>query len=272
MKIYFFIICLMFLFPFHNLGQTTLTTLPIKQIEGRFTSFHVDELGNLFVITTNGQLKKYNNSLDSLGVFNELRRYGAVHSISAGNPLRTTMYFKGYKIILVLDRLMQIINKVDLRKNQLLQVNAVCQSYDNQIWIFDEQDNKIKKINLDGSILFESSDLRLVFSEAIQPSVIFECNGMLYLYDFIRGLYGFDYYGSFKSKVALLGWKDIHVVGNTIVGLKEGSLMAYGLNPPAIKEFILPEKLVKYKQIHVDSDKGFGLTDKGIDVFKLNYK
>lgn len=272
MKIYSFIILLIFGFPFHNSGQSTLTTFPIKKIEGLFTSFHVDELGNLFAITNSGQLKKYNTSLDSLGVFNELRRYGAVHSISAGNPLRTTLYFKGYKIILVIDRLMQIINKVDLRKNQLLQVNAVSQSYDNRIWIFDEQDNKIKKIDLEGSILFESSDLRLVFSEAIQPSIIFESNGMLYLYDSKRGLYGFDYYGAFKSKVALLGWQDIHVVGNMIVGLKEGKLMAYGFTPPDIKEFILPENLSKYKQLHFDYDKGFGLTDTGIDVFKLNYK
>ncbi len=272
MKIYFFSLLLMFVMPFQNLGQTVLTASPIKKIDGHFTSFHVDELGNLFAITTAGQLKKYNNSLDSLGIFNELRRYGAVHSISAGNPLRTTIYFKGYKIILVLDRLMQIINKVDLRKNQLLQVNAVSQSYDNNIWIFDEQDNKLKKINLDGVILFESSDMRLVFSEAIQPSVIFECNGMLYLYDFNRGLYGFDYYGAFKNKVALLGWQDIHVVGNTIVGLKDGKLMAYGLTPPDIKEFILPENFIKYKQFHVDSNKGFGLTDNGIDVFKLNFK
>ena len=145
MKIYFFIILLMFGLPFHNAGQTVLTSVPIKKIDGHFTSFHVDELGNLFAVTTTGQLKKYNTSLDSLGIFNELRRFGSVHSISTGNPLRTTLYFKGYKIILVLDRLMQIINKVDLRKNQLVQVNAVSQSYDNLIWIFDEQDNKIKK-------------------------------------------------------------------------------------------------------------------------------
>jgi hypothetical protein len=272
MKIYNFIILLIFGLPLHHAGQTTIATFPIKKIDGVFSSFHVDELGNLFAITTTGQIKKYNTSIDSLGIFNELRRYGAVHSISTGNPLRTTLYFKGYKTILVIDRLMQIINKVDLRKNQLLQVNAVSQSYDNRIWIFDEQDYKIKKLDLDGSILFESSDMRLVFSEAIQPSVIFECNGMLYLYDLKRGLYGFDYYGAFKSKVALLGWLDIHVVGNMIVGLKEGKLMAYGFTPPVIKEFILPENLSNYKQLHFDYDKGFGLTDTGIDVFKLNYK
>jgi hypothetical protein len=48
--------------------------------------------------------------------------------------------------------------------------------------------------------------------------------------------------------------------------------MAYGFTPPVIKEFILPENLSNYKQLHFDYDKGFGLTDTGIDVFKLNYK
>lgn len=272
MKIHFLIILMVLAMPFRNSGQSTLGVSAIKKIDGLFLSFHVDELGNLFGITTNGQLKKYNTSLDSLGVFNELRRYGNIHSISSGNPLRTTLYFKGYKTILVLDRLMQVINKIDLRKNQLLQVAVIAQSYDNRVWVFDEQENKIKKLELDGSILFESSDLRLVFSEAIQPSDIFECNGMLYLYDFKRGLYGFDFYGAFKSKVALLGWKDIQVVGNSIVGLKDGKLMAYWFNPPALKEFILPEGFSKYKQLYFGADKAFGLTDTGIEAFKLIYK
>jgi hypothetical protein len=271
MKIYLFFFLLIFGIPFKNIGQTTLQASPLKKIEGNFSSFHVDGLGNLFAITANGQLKKYNALLDSVGVFNELRRYGNIHSISGGNALRTLLYFKGYRTILVLDRLMHVVNKIDLRKGQVFQVQAVAQSYDNRIWIFDEQDNKIKKLELDGNVIFESSDLRLVFSEAIQPSVVFEFNGLLYLYDSKKGLFGFDFYGAFKSKVAILGWNDIQVVGDKIVGLKDNKMMLYGLNPPDIKEFILPQELSRFKKLHFGLDKGFGLADEGIETFKLNY-
>lgn len=269
---HFYIISLLLTISFKNYAQSPIETTLIKKIDGQFSAVFLDALGNLFAITANGQLKKYNPSLDSLGVFNELKRYGNIHSISAQNPLRTILYFKGYKNIIVLDRLMQIINKIDLRKKQLFQVQAVAQSYDNRIWIFDEQDYKIKKLDLDGSILFETSDLRLVLGETMQPSSIFEANGLLYLYDIDKGLYSFDYYGAFKTKVALLGWHDIQEMGNSILGIKEGKLMVYLLNPPSVKEFLLPELFKRYEQFHFSSTIGVGLTATGIEAFKLNYK
>ena len=143
-----------------------------KTISGDFSYVMPDELGNIFALTTSGQLKKYNNNLDSMGVFNNVRRYGKLYSISLENPLRTTLYFKDYKTVLVLDRLMQVVNKIDLRKAGIFQVKAVAQSYDNLLWVFDEQDSKLKKINEDGQLVFTTADLRLVFSEADIPKNI----------------------------------------------------------------------------------------------------
>ncbi len=68
-----------------NLNDLSLS----KTIQGDFEYFMPDELGNIFGLTKSGQLKKYNNNLDSMGVFNEVRRYGKLYSISADNPLRT---------------------------------------------------------------------------------------------------------------------------------------------------------------------------------------
>ena len=130
MRILFLIILINFfsnLVVAQNLNNLSLS----KTIQGDFEYFMPDELGNLFGLTKSGQLKKYNVSLDSMGVFNEVRRYGKLYSISADNPLRTVLYFKDYRTILVLDRLMQVVNKIDLRKAGIFQVKAVAQSYDN---------------------------------------------------------------------------------------------------------------------------------------------
>lgn len=114
-----------------------------KTINGEFDYFMPDELGNVFGLTKSGQLKKYNNNLDSMGVFNDVRRFGKLFSISADNPLRTVLYFKEYRTILVLDRLMQVVNKIDLRKAGIFQVKAVAQSYDNLFWVYDEQESTL---------------------------------------------------------------------------------------------------------------------------------
>jgi hypothetical protein len=212
-------------------AQEQQSVLKTKEITGLFSYFMPDEIGNLFALTTSGQLKKYNGNLDSMGCFNDVRRYGKLHSISASNPLRSLLFFKDYRIILVLDRMMQVVNKIDLRMAQIFQVQAIAQSYDNMIWVFDEQESKIKKINDEGKVLFESADLRLIFSESIIPSLIFDLGGYLYLYDEKNGLFIFDYYGALKNRIVLLG------------GIKDKQLLIYTPNSIDIKSISMPKEI-----------------------------
>ncbi len=241
-----------------------------KTISGDFSYFMPDELGNIFALTTSGQLKKYNNNLDSMGVFNDVRRYGKLYSISLENPLRATLYFKDYKTVLVLDRLMQVVNKIDLRKAGIFQVKAVAQSYDNLLWVFDEQDSKLKKINEDGQLVFTTADLRLVFSQAILPGVLFDLAGFVYLYDEQKGLFVFDYYGALKNRIALLNWKEVHTVGKQIVGIKNGQLMIYTPGSIDTKAYELPKEFSDYHQIRFTAGACYVLSVKGIT--KLDWK
>jgi hypothetical protein len=212
-------------------------------IPGKFSYFKPDDLGNIFALTLNGQLKKYNAAHDSMGVFNDVRRYGRLHSISSGNALRTLLYFKEYRTLLILDRLMQVVNKIDLRKANAFQASLAALGYDNSIWIFDEQDSKVKKINEEGSLLFETADLRIVLGEAIAPNTLFDLGGLLYLYDPQKGLFIFDYYGGLKKKIALLDWKAVQPLGKNIAGIKNGKLMLYTPDMIDLKESELPENI-----------------------------
>lgn len=241
-----------------------------KTINGEFDYFMPDELGNVFALTKTGRLKKYNNNLDSMGVFNDVRRYGKLFSISADNPLRTVLYFKEYRTILVLDRLMQVVNKIDLRKTGIFQVKAVAQSYDNLFWVYDEQESKLKKINEEGKLVFSTADLRLIFSEPIVPSNIFDFGGYVYIYDEKNGLFIFDYYGALKNRIAFLDWKNIHPLGKQIVGIKANYLVTYTPGSIDTKEYLLPENLIGYDQIHFTASGCFVL--KNGSIYKYDWK
>jgi hypothetical protein len=241
-----------------------------KTIHGDFDYFMPDELGNVFALTKSGQLKKYNNNLDSMGVFNEVRRFGKLYSISADNPLRTVLYFKDYRTILVLDRLMQVVNKIDLRKAGIFQVKAVAQSYDNLFWIYDEQESKLKKINEEGKQVMATADLRLVFTEPIIASHLFDLGGFVYLYDAKNGLFIFDYYGALKNRIAFLDWKQVHPVGKQIVGIKNNTLVSYTLGKIDTKEFPLVEKLIDFEQIHFTANGCYLL--KAGSIYKYDWK
>lgn len=265
------VLIVMFSFFFVQLFAQELPHLSLtKEIKGDFAYFMPDELGNLFALTKNGQLKKYNTNLDSMGVFNEIRRYGKLYSISADNPLRTVLYFKDYKTILVLDRLMQVVNKIDLRKSGIFQVNAVTQSYDNLFWVYDEQDSKIKKIDEEGKLVFATADLRLVFSEPILPSTIFDVGGYLYIYDEKNGLFIFDYYGALKNRIAFLNWKGVHPVGKQIVGIKNNFLVTYTPGTIDTKEFLLLDEFKENEQLYFTSTGCYML--KGGAILKYTWR
>jgi hypothetical protein len=249
-----------------ELNALTLT----KTIKGDFEYFMPDELGNFFALTKSGQLKKYNNNLDSMGVFNEVRRYGKLYSISADNPLRTVLYFKDYRTILVLDRLMQVVNKIDLRKVGIFQVSAIAQSYDNLFWIFDEQESKLKKIDEEGRQVFATADLRLVFSEPIIPRKLFDVGGFVYVYDDKNGLFIFDYYGALKNRIAFINWKQVHPVGKQIVGIKDNALISYTPGNIDTKSYPLVQQLMNYDQIHFTAN-GCYVLQAG-SILKYNWK
>ena len=270
MKILVFIATMLGCLINTGIAQQRIVADHPKTIKGDFSYSMPDQLGNVFALSSSGQLKKYNANLDSMGVFNEVRRYGKLYSISADNSLRSLLYFKEYRIILVLDRLMQVVNKIDIRKANIFQAQAIAQGYDNTIWVFDEQESRLKKLDESGKLLFESADLRLVFNETLTPSTIFDAAGFVYLYDAAKGLYIFDYYGALKNRIALLGWTSVQALGKKIIGFKNGKMMVYTPGDIDIKEMHLPTSISMAAQIRFTSNAIYLLDSTGISQYEWN--
>jgi hypothetical protein len=210
----------------------------IGEVKGEFVYIKPDILGNLFAFTATGQLKKFNSSLDSTGVFNEVKRYGALHQISSDNPLRTLLYFKTFRIILILDRFMQVINKIDLRNAAVFQVNSVAQSYDNKVWLFDEQDARLKKLNELGKLEIETGDIRLLAGINPSPEVIFEIDKYVCMYDSQHGLVLFDQLGGYRNTIPLTGWSNVHGIGDYVLGMKDKKLVGYNFKNKQSSELL----------------------------------
>ena len=204
--------------PLFANADTTLHLTPSTFIPGVYKDFFTDNFNNIFLVTNNNQVKKINDKGDSIAVFNDVRRYGNLYTLDVSNPLKILVYYKDFATILILDRFLNIQNTIDLRQSNILQATAVAHSYDNNYWVFDQLDNKIKKIDDNGNMLLETADFRLLFSESVQPGRIIDNNGLLYLYDEHDGWYIFDYYGAYKLHIDAPGWKDVQVTGKYVTG------------------------------------------------------
>ncbi len=241
----------------------------IKTIKGNFTGFSVDNLDNLYLINTENQLKKINNNGDSAGVFNDVRRYGKLYSLDVTNPLKILLYYKNFSTIVALDRFLNNRNSIDLRKQNMFRVKAVAMAYDNNLWVVDEQEFKLKKIDEQGKVLFETIDWRQLFDTVPSPDCIFDREGYVYLYDSKKGFYIFDYYGAFKNRLNFTGWSNTEVSGNTVYGFADKKLYSYRQSSLNIKEYLLPAFFGKYSTIKAINGKVYLLKKEGIDVYQV---
>jgi hypothetical protein len=212
----------------------------VRSVDGNFTYFTADMLGNLYTISSENQLKKTGPGGDSVGVFNDVRRYGKLGSIDVSNPLKVILFYRDYRTVVVLDRFLNPVNTIDLRKQNIFQVRAVCASYDNNIWVFDEQESKLKKVAEDGRTLSETNDLRQAIDDAPIPVALFDQDGFVYAYDPSRGMFVFDNYGTLKGRLPLLQWKDVQVIGKTILGRLDGKFVVRSDSDPDVKASPLP--------------------------------
>ena len=241
----------------------------LKEIEYPISSFAVDNLGELYVINTANQLKKYNEKGDSVGVFNQVTKYGKLSYVEAQNPWKTILFYQNFSTIVLLDKYLNVLTSINLRNQNIFRVKAVTTSYDNNIWLYDEQDNKLKKIDDVGNILSETVDFRLLFDSVPTPQNIIDRDGFVYLYDSLKGVYLFDYYGSFKNKLSFLHWTDIAVIGKTIYGFDKENLYKYTPPLPDVNKYKLPAALQNNNSIKLSNHKIYILKNQRLEIYSL---
>ena len=239
----------------------------LNSYDYELSSFTATNLGELFLINKNNQLKKFNEHGDSVGVFNEVTKYGQLSYVEADNPWRTILYYKNFSTIVLLDKYLKVLTNINLHKLNIFRVKSVAASYDNNTWLFDEQESKLRKINDEGKILMETVDLRTIMDSVPSPEQIVDRDGFVYLNDPKKGIYIFDYYGTFKNRLTFLHWNYLTVIGKSIYGIDDKCLYRYNLGSLNLKEYPLPQSFINYTSVRISSNKIYLLNNNRLLVF-----
>ncbi|WP_205509503.1 hypothetical protein [Longitalea arenae] len=233
----------------------------------QITDFTVDNLGNLYILNNTGQIKKMGPAGDSIAVFNNIRQYGKLYLMDVTNPLRVLLYYRDFGTIVVLDRFLNTRATIDLRKQQLFQVNAIGQAYDNNIWVYDELESKLKRVGEDGRVIDQTTDFRLIVDTAPSPQFIVDQNRLVYIYDSLKGVYMFDYYGAFKNRIQLKGWTDFTVIGNAMYGRDADMLYRYEPGTLNLQNYPIPVGMQDAQKIKITPGNLYVLRAHRLEVF-----
>ncbi|MBC7889903.1 MAG: hypothetical protein H7Z13_18665 [Ferruginibacter sp.] len=254
----------------HTHAQKDTSFILNKSIPGDFSYFTVDNLDNIYLVNNNSnQLKKLNGNGDSAGVFNNVRKYGKLFSIDATNPLKLLLFYKNFATIVVLDRFLNVRNTINLGKKNIFKVKAVATAYDNNIWLFDEGDSKLKKIDDNGDVLLETVDFRTLFDTVPSPVQITDQDGFLYLYDPNKGFYTFDYYGALKNNIPFLHWNNTEIIGKNMYGFGDTILYQYQTGNLKLMEYAIPVFFKNALQIKTANNKVYLLQKNGIQQYLI---
>ncbi len=233
--------------------------------------FVLDNLDNLYIITVGDQLKKYNASGDSVAVYNEMKRYGKLYAIDVSNPLKLLLFYKDFSTISVLDPQLAPRSTLDLRRHNISQASAIGLSYDNNIWVFDAIDNKLKKIDEQGHLLLETVDFRTVFSESFVPEKIIDQNNSVYLYDPAAGVFEFDHYGSFQKKHIVKNWRSITINDQNIMGINNNRITILNTANLMQKQYQFPSSFGSFQQYIIGNTRLFTLSKDSINVYSFRF-
>ena len=251
-------------------GQPGEPYTQTNAITGDIVNFAVDNLDNVYILTSTDQLKKYNANGDSVAVFNNVKKFGKVSSIDASNPLKVLLYYKDFSTIVILDRLLTVRNTIDLRQQNIFQVNAISQSYDNNMWLYDEGASKLKKIDDAGKVLLETPDFRMLFNEAPHIKNIYDQDGFVYLYDPEQSVFVFDYYGALRNKILITNWQDLKVTGKYIFGINNDTLHRYEISTFRVDDEKLPAPLENSVKVNFTSSRLYALKKGILLIYNLH--
>lgn len=264
-------IVLLICFALPGFSQDDTTFKQVRVIKGDITGFTVDNLDNVYILNSRNQLKKLNANGDSVAIYNDVKKFGQASLIDVTNPLKILLYYKDFATIVMLDRFLNVVNVVDLRKQGILQAKAIGQSNDNKIWVYDEAEAKLKKLDESGKLLLETPDIRLLTGQAAVPSRIFDENRYVYLYDPEKEVFVFDYFGTFKNGILISHWQNLKVAGKYIFGTKADSIYRYDINTTRYDEWTLPFPIQKSRSFNFTFSRVYALQGKCQDDLDCLY-
>ena len=182
----------------------------LAQTVPEVVDFFLDPVGKPYFLLADDQLVTQN----PLGA-NTYSWYdsslGSPDYVDVTNPFQILVYYRDYGKVVVLDRTLSELNRLDLFSNPAVeQPGVIARSYDNGIWVFDNWAYRLVRLDDRGEVDQQTNNLRLQLNEPGQPSALFVARNavMLYFPDVGR-LAEFTNFGQFRRWVELPAADDI---------------------------------------------------------------
>lgn len=253
------------------------TLLPAQEADSPFESmlqiplsaqyFESDKLGQSYVFTSDNEVVKYNLQGEETYKYSR-NTAGELQFIDATDPFNVLLYYADFGEIVTLNRTLNETSTINLLDLGYQDVGVLAMSNDNNIWLYDPNDYKLKKIDRIGAVILESMPL-INIVEGINPHMIVERDNQLFMSD-KSGILVFDPFGKYiKTYSSLAALGRFQIIDSRIVYQKGGDFYSFDLITAKTKQIPLPIKLEEGEKAFIQTGRMFIVKASQIEIYKF---
>ncbi|MBK7409469.1 MAG: hypothetical protein IPJ40_16380 [Saprospirales bacterium] len=194
----------------------------------------------MYAVTPGNELLQYNTKGTAIYSYQNIR-HGSLGWIDASNPLNILLFYPGFGQVILLDRTLSEVARLNLPELGLWDVSAVGRSGDNQLWLYDPVQQLIRKVNTKGEFVVEGQPLSLLLPVLPRPDCILERKQEVYLYDPQLGVLVFDVFGQYLKTIPTKEMENLRIGEDQWTFWKEDKLYLFNPLLQQIYTLSLPE-------------------------------
>lgn len=186
------------------------------KIADEVVDYKVDRIGNVYYYDAKNILTKYETAINRYTRFADLKS-GKITSIDVSNPLRVVVFYADQAVVKFLDVNLTEINSLQIRNTYPDGwISSISSSNNNGLWMYDNLNRRLLKLDDQLNLIFQSGDLFLVLGKKIKPYAVFEYADELFLADVKFGVFVFDLFGGYKKTIPIFTENILQVESNKI--------------------------------------------------------
>ena len=176
-------------------------------VTGEITAFSQDRTGNIFLSFKGGAITKFSPSMDSLISFCP-EKLGDITLLEAWHGFQIFAFYEDFQEYTLLDRFLTRDTRYQLSQSSENYVDMCTISSDQNLWIFEENQLRLIKLNLNIRAIDIEIPLEFVL-DANEHKITFlrEYQNLVFLVDENSGIYVLDNLGNYLRKIDAPGIK-----------------------------------------------------------------
>jgi len=198
-----------------------------------------DNLGNAYVVVEN-QLMKFDPEGNPLANFSETN-FGKLQFVDAANPLRVLLFYPDFARLIFLDNKLAIQSSFNLRLMNINQPVVVCNSTETGYWIYDREDDQLKKFDSNQQLIQQSGSILQHVGYQVNPNMMAEGGGFIYMNNPASGILVFDRFGTYYMTIPIKDVEALQVVEKEILFISNKKYKKYDFKSHTESEVLLPE-------------------------------